>query len=107
MRISDWSSDVCSSDLLIGDEMLADDGQRRAWLAAAAARIAYQMEDEPKGQKLQTTAFSVNNNHSPPRKRPLYVARPAPGKQSTARSEERRGGKEGVSTCRSRRSASS
>ena len=66
------------------DGALTADAQRRAWLAAAAARIAYQMEDEPKGQKLQTTAFSVNNNHSPPRKRPVYVARPAPGKQSTA-----------------------
>ncbi|MGF4434976.1 helicase, partial [Klebsiella pneumoniae] len=66
------------------EEALANDAQRRAWLAAAAARIAYQMEDELKGQKLQTTAFSINNNHSPPRKRPLYVARPAPGKQSSA-----------------------
>ena len=63
---------------------LSADPQRRAWLAALGARIAYQIEDEPKGQKLQTTAFSVNNNHCPPRKRPIYVARPTPDKQSKA-----------------------
>jgi replicative superfamily II helicase len=42
------------------------------------------MDDDAKGQTLQTTAYSVNNNHSPPRKRPAYVPRPAPGKQSAA-----------------------
>jgi replicative superfamily II helicase len=68
---------------LLEDEALNVDAQRKAWLAAGAARIAYQMEDESKAQKLQTTAFSVNNNHSPPRKRPVYLARPTPGNQST------------------------
>ena len=71
-------------ETLIGDKALAGDAQRRAWLAASAARIAHQMEDEAKGQNLQTTAFSVNNNHSPPRTRPTYAARPAPGKQASA-----------------------
>src|SRR3546814_7447203 len=28
MRISDWSSDVCSSDLLIGRKVLQDGGQK-------------------------------------------------------------------------------
>lgn len=83
-RLGQYEKAIAALEKLMGDAALADDAQRRAWLAAAAARIAYQMEDETKGQKLQTTAFSVNNNHSPPRKRPLYVARPAPGKQSTA-----------------------
>src|SRR3546814_79668 len=36
MRISDWSSDVCSSDLAEGDQALADDGV--AALAALADR---------------------------------------------------------------------
>jgi replicative superfamily II helicase len=42
------------------------------------------MEDDPKGQKLQTNAFSANNNHTPPRLRPVYVPRPAPGKQASS-----------------------
>ena len=71
-------------ETLTRDEALAGDLQRRAWLAASAARIAYQAGEEAKGQKLQTSAFSINNNHSPPRVRPSYVARPAPGKQSNA-----------------------
>jgi hypothetical protein len=53
-----------------------------AWLAASAARIAYQMEDESKGQTLQMMDFSLNNNLSPPRIRPVYVLRPAPGRQA-------------------------
>src|SRR3546814_1454967 len=61
MRISDWSSDVCSSDL-------ADGGPRRgAWLRAGEA-AADRVRDQPDGR----------------------------------RSEERRVGKECVSTCRSR-----
>jgi replicative superfamily II helicase len=83
-RLGQYENALASLEKLMGDEVLATDGQRRAWLAALAARIAYQMEDDAKGQKLQTTAFSINPNHSPPRKRPNYVARPAPGKQSTA-----------------------
>ena len=42
------------------------------------------MEDEDRGHKLQTSAFAVNNNHSPPKVRPAYVPRPTPGKQSHA-----------------------
>ena len=63
-------------------EGLKADPQRIAWLAAAAARVAYQMEEETKGQTLQTRAFTENNNHSPPRRRANYTARPAPSKQS-------------------------
>jgi replicative superfamily II helicase len=69
---------------LIRDNELKDDGQRRAWLAATAARIAYQMADDGRGQKLQTHAFSISNNHTPPKVRPAYVPRPIPGKQSAA-----------------------
>ncbi len=82
LRLGQYEKALAALEKLMDDEVLAADAQRRAWLSASAARIAYQMEDEAKGQKLQTTAFSMNNNHSPPRKRPNYVARPAPGKQS-------------------------
>lgn len=83
-RLGQLEKALAAIEKLMGDEVLDADAQRRAWLAASAARIAHQLEDDEKGQKLQTTAFSVNNNHSPPRKRPAYVARPAPGKQSAA-----------------------
>ena len=82
-RLGQYEKALAALETLIGDKALAGDAQRRAWLAASAARIAYQMEDEAKGQNLQTTAFSVNNNHSPPRTRPTYAARPAPGKQAS------------------------
>ena len=69
---------------LTNDEALASDSQRRAWLAALAARVAFQMGNEPKGEDLQTTAYASNNNHNPPRKRPTYAVRPIPSKQSYA-----------------------
>ena len=83
-RLGQYEKALSALEKLMGDDALKPDAQRRAWLAASAARVAYQMEDDAKGQRLQTTAFSVNNNHSPPRTRPNYVPRPAPGKQSTA-----------------------
>ena len=83
-RLGQYEKALAALETLIGDKALAGDAQRRAWLAASAARIAYQMADEAKGLNLQTTAFSVNNNHSPPRTRPTYAARPAPGKQASA-----------------------
>lgn len=83
-RLGQYEKALAAIEKLMGDKVLEADAQRRAWLAALAARIAYQMEDDDKGQKLQTTAFSVNNNHSPPRKRPAYMVRPTPGRQSAA-----------------------
>ena len=83
-RLGQYEKALAALKTMMDDKALAPDQQRRAWLAAAAARIAYQMEDEVMGQKLLTMAFSVNNNHSPPRKRPTYVLRPAPSKQSRA-----------------------
>lgn len=69
---------------LMRDEQLKDEGQRQAWLAAVGARIARHAGDEEKNQKLQTRAFSINNNHTPPRVRPSYKARPTPSKQALA-----------------------
>ena len=83
-RLGQYERALAALETLMSSEALTKDSQRRAWLAASAARVAYQMEDEAKGQKLQTNAFSVNYNHSPPRMRPVYAARPAPGKQSNA-----------------------
>src|SRR3546814_4614689 len=74
MRISDWSSDVCSSDL-VGGVAIA------AWIVLPIARIS----SEPSAQQ---------GAHLRPYMESLSLA--------AMRSEERRVGKECVSTCRSR-----
>src|SRR3546814_2950456 len=77
MRISDWSSDVCSSDLIVG--------ARKAgcgWADPRARGVG-----QPIGHRV-----GVDPLH------PLEQAKPA----ERRRSEERRVGKECVSTCRSR-----
>ena len=83
-RIGQFETAIDLLEKLIADPDLEQDAQRRAWLSATAARIAYQMSDDDRGQRLQTHAFSVSNNHSPPKVRPTYVTRPIPGKQSAA-----------------------
>jgi replicative superfamily II helicase len=83
-RLGQFEKALLILEKLMEDEELKGDAQRTAWLAATAARIAYQMGDEDRGQKMQTHAFSVCNNHSPPKVRPTYFARPIPDKQSTA-----------------------
>src|SRR3546814_9834366 len=76
MRISDWSSNVCSSGLSLSPHARAQQGEARDACKRRAA--AKEMEDQsPFGDDL--------------------IARP-----SIQRSEERRVGKECVSTCRSR-----
>src|SRR3546814_15102291 len=88
MRISDWSSDVCSSDLGAGPCVVAELGVLQPALCVAAeihAAAAVGTGARRKrgqaggsGEVLRDTAVV------------------------TRRSEERRVGKEGVSTCRSR-----
>src|SRR3546814_9625942 len=73
MRISDWSSDVCSSDL-------RGRGRRGAGSTASPA------------------AGRIPTRRRSPRGRVCGPASPC----ATSRSEERRGGKECVSTCSSR-----
>src|SRR3546814_5259938 len=71
MRISDWSSDVCSSDLLI-DDYMADPGKARSGKTQDGYKVIFDLLKD------------------------------AIGKDTPIRSEERRVGKECVSTCRSR-----
>src|SRR3546814_20641110 len=97
MRISDWSSDVCSSDLpvgvplikriaaVVGDDVCAVDGT----IIINGEIVARQLEADRAGRSL-------------PRWR---ECRKLSGDElflPMARSEERRVGKECVSTCRSR-----
>src|SRR3546814_10606041 len=84
MRISDWSSDVCSSDLTYqrADRLPILDGRRRVRLGR------HDVGDE--------LAAKVN----------LVRLRDVARDEDDLRSEERRVGKECVSTCRSRWSPS-
>src|SRR3546814_13971590 len=95
MRISDWSSDVCSSDLV--DELFAAAPELGAPLVKAEfPRVYVDANREP--YELDPAMFDDAL--------PDYVttqnARIAAGLGTIARSEERRVGKECVSTCRSR-----
>src|SRR3546814_1119729 len=80
MRISDWSSDVCSSDLVV-DGRIVD----RDHIFDAAVEIAR----HPVGAADIELRAAVRQ-------------RRAVGERPDARSEQRRVGKECVSTCRSR-----
>src|SRR3546814_14439399 len=79
MRISDWSSDVCSSDL-----------GYQGTLAAVRERLA------AKSQQVQAqgTLFDAQSR--------VFTAKTGAIGEKARRSEERRVGKECVRTCRSR-----
>src|SRR3546814_2719422 len=77
MRISDWSSDVCSSDLA---EVLQQQGGGAAEVVGIADRLGEDLPREEGGRRLARRE----------------------GLRFVPRSEERRVGKECVSTCRSR-----
>src|SRR3546814_5585324 len=80
MRISDWSSDVCSSDLreARGDNAAATDAEALAAEVETALKAHALIDDGTDGQ---VWAYEIDG---------------------FGRSEERRVGKECVSTCRSR-----
>src|SRR3546814_17962648 len=92
MRISDWSSDVCSSDLIGIGCTLVDPAQQDA---LPLLRI-----DEP----TLTMNFMVNTSPLAGREGKFVTSRQLRDRldRELKRSEERRVGKEGVSTCRSR-----
>src|SRR3546814_18597092 len=93
MRISDWSSDVCSSDF-VG---LDDDGNgkafehRECFLGGGAAHIGGGRDRRARAEILGEAlrAFEPRGGG-------------ARAEDGAVRSEERRVGKEGVGTCRSR-----
>src|SRR3546814_15804236 len=94
MRISDWSSDVCSSDLLARHGIPVPAGHRvkDADDAADAAReLGFPVALKALGLAHKTEAGAVRLGLSTPE-----------AVRAAARSEERRLGKECVSTCRSR-----
>src|SRR3546814_12701179 len=99
MRISDWSSDVCSSDLpaevppaIYGEAMAAALAAHRALGCRGVSRSDFRYDD----------------THGEPGRLFYLETNTQPGMTSTslvpeqARAEERRGGKECVSQCRIR-----
>src|SRR3546814_15876943 len=95
MRISDWSSDVCSSDLrerpgmFFLPDVLPGERGGQALRAEKADRL------------LGWKRLQRDVGH-PYRSKPVLPARRALNPPRASRSEERRVGKECVSTCRSR-----
>src|SRR3546814_9839263 len=83
MRISDWSSDVCSSDLVL--DLLGPQADRVVPLFITV---------DPARDTVPVMAEYVSTFH------PRLVG--LTGTEAQVRSEERRVGKECVSTCRSR-----
>src|SRR3546814_14857888 len=94
MRISDWSSDVCSSDLLQTAEQ-AKTLPRKAKIMMACAGCK---TIRPLDKKGIMAWFSTKVQHDCPACGGKLKFTGVPGK----RSEERRVGNECVSTCRSR-----
>src|SRR3546814_5495242 len=94
MRISDWSSDVCSSDLL---KLLAFP------LQATVERARGDVQNVRKFVQGRHPIARLGQHHQDPRRKPFFPCDAF--KQSLATcfsSEESRVGKETVSTCRSR-----
>src|SRR3546814_2144622 len=85
MRISDWSSDVCSSDLELG----------RAAIEAALAQAG--ITGDEVSEVILGQVLTAGQGQNPARQASM-----AAGVPKEVRSEERRVGKECVSTCRSR-----
>src|SRR3546814_11238283 len=133
MRISDWSSDVCSSDLLCGIEESAARRQVHHYIRILRRESVQMPRDDPRPEPLRgadpqnarrdtLSAFLTNRTGAAFHVLRAQQQRPPGGRQLLAipilfeqhllqaalpspdRSEERRVGKECVSTCRSRRS---
>src|SRR3546814_16374839 len=110
MRISYWSSDVCSSDLLLGRHNLADHTDALSASPYVPPRFDLQLFSRSEVELGRITSRQIVGVKAGPRDRGSQIVTENPGKQGrpdnvigrTVRSEERRVGKECVRTCRSR-----
>src|SRR3546814_13008058 len=105
MRISDWSSDVCSSDLADTPAALLQGIRSGAISVGVVVPPDFERRLAEGREAVQVMVdgsdTSVQNAVRQLAQLPVGNAR-APGTISVVRSEERRVGKECVSTCRSR-----
>src|SRR3546814_2095970 len=90
LRISDWSSDVCSSDLFLAEQevhrLVAEEGVPAIVVNPSAPVGPRDIKPTPTGRMIVEAAAG---------RMPAFV-------DTGLRSEERRVGKECVSTCRTR-----
>src|SRR3546814_12958051 len=107
MRISDWSSDVCSSDLWASLDLNSISrrcpcaAQCSRYFSTATSAFAFGLDfDHQAILPLALLSVLLHCNGAPLSRRPLNM------QERRHRSEERRVGKECVSTCRSRGSPS-
>src|SRR3546814_11653513 len=99
MRISDWSSDVCSSDLVVmGDYEPADGDDEDGRLLVIAARDPEAFGALYDRNYTRVLAYFYRSTYCPHAAADLTAETFA----QAWRSEERRVGQECVSTCRSR-----
>src|SRR3546814_17774217 len=110
MRISDWSSDVCSSDLGL---VYFDEASIDRYLERHGYGVVAETSNGTSNGSNETEGDGEVRSDTPPSRKPSSAARRGtrrhrPGRgpsNSKPRSEERRVGKEGVSTSRYRWSA--
>src|SRR3546814_14714758 len=107
MRISDWSSDVCSSDLEYWPgyfKMLHDALKPGGVAAIQGITISPKIFDEYRNKRdfIQKYIFPGGMLSPPGHFQDLAIGAGLKPEDARYRSEERRVGKEGCSTCRSR-----
>src|SRR3546814_11552230 len=101
MRISDWSSDVCSSDLWADLDDIDPDAVPQADEELPKLRVDHGDRQEP----IVIGALIVGNDAGASAERHMIAGLGAGNCRychGRARSEERRAGKEGVSMCSTR-----
>src|SRR3546814_11398571 len=99
MRISDWSSDVCSSDLQRDVERR---GSRLRIVEEQLEEVAHAIEEQTIARALLQRPILRHHRRRGRRGVAVRGFRSGGGHPPLLRSEERRVGKECVSTCRSR-----
>src|SRR3546814_18391764 len=101
MRISDWSSDVCSSDLEAPSDIIT--GNKRTVMLEHREGIRfYELDRKQQDQFMQLLNVYVGNFREEFSEEFMEKLEGAGMDSLCFRSEESRGGKECVSTCRSR-----
>src|SRR3546814_5792650 len=99
MRISDWRSDVCSSDLYVVGPAVGDErgtALTQAYLTLPAGFRVFQTFVDGVDNAVRVVKTDGDYVHY------MITSVLPPGATQETRSEERRGGKEGVSTWSSR-----
>src|SRR3546814_20904172 len=103
LRISDWSSDVCSSDLCNHHRVIASEAKQSRAVTARSGLPRRLRLLAMTSRKMETMVFHLRYFRNDPKAYLVLNRQTPPGTNASGRrSEERRVGKECVSTCRSR-----